>query len=186
MRAIRFPSRWLALALLLGLVAAPLAGLGLGWAALERAEGAEAALADTAARVERVAASRGDLVAQRDALKAGLGQGARFLGGANAAISGADLQRLVGEVATRSQAQIDNALVLPAREEGAYLRIGLRVTLSTRIGPLQHILYQLESGQPSLFIDSLQIRADDAQGPDPGLSVSFDVYGYRPGAGGPA
>jgi len=35
-----------------------------------------------------------DLAARRDALKAGLGQGERFLGGASAAISGAELQRL--------------------------------------------------------------------------------------------
>ncbi|MDR6290878.1 hypothetical protein E9232_003404 [Inquilinus ginsengisoli] len=186
MKPVTLPLRWLALALLVALIAAPLAGLGVALGALWRADARYAALSQDAARFAGVEASRPELAAQRDALKAGLGQGARFLGGTNAAISGADLQRLVGTIVARSDAQIDNTLVLPAREEGAYLRIGLRVTLSTRIGPLQHILYDLEAGQPSLFIDALQIRAEDRQAPDPALSVTFDIYGYRPGSGRPA
>ena len=184
MRAPRLPSRWLALALLAALVAAPLAGLGVGLTALWRSDAEAAMLADSADRLEAVAAVRPELATQRDALKAGLGQGKRFLGGANAAISGAELQRLVGTLVARSAAQVDNTLVLPVRGEGAYLRIGLRVTLSTRIGPLQRILYDLEAGQPSLFVEALQIRAEDRQAPDPALSVTFDVYGYRPGSGG--
>jgi general secretion pathway protein M len=177
---VRFPTRWLALALLIALVAIPLAGLGVALSALWRADAEVAVLGDTASRFEAVAATRPDLATRRDALKAGLGQGARFLGGAGAAISGAELQRLVGDIAARSEAQIDNALVLPARTEGAYQRIGLRVSLSTRIGPLQRILHALEAGQPSLFVDALQVRAEDLAA-DPVLSVTFDVYGYRPG-----
>lgn len=184
MASLRFPARWLALALLVALVAIPLAGLGIALSGLWRADAEAATLADTAARFETIAATRPDLAARRDALKAGLGQGERFLGGAGAAISGAELQRLVGDVAARSEAQIDNVLVLPARAEGAYQRIGLRVTLSTRIGPLQRILHALEAGQPSLFVDALQIRTEDRETADPVLSVTFDVYGYRPGAGG--
>jgi general secretion pathway protein M len=178
---VRFPTRWLALALLIALVAIPLAGLGVALSALWRADAEVAVLGDTASRFEAVAATRPDLATRRDALKAGLGQGARFLGGAGAAISGAELQRLVADIAARSEAQIDNALVLPARAEGAYQRIGLRVALSTRIGPLQRILHALEAGQPSLFVDALQIRAEDREAADPVLSVTFDVYGYRPG-----
>jgi hypothetical protein len=140
---VRFPTRWLALALLIALVAIPLAGLGVALSGLWRADAEAAALADTASRFEVVAASQPDLAA-------------------------------------RSEAQIDNALVLPARAEGAYQRIGLRVALSTRIGPLQRILHALEAGQPSLFVDALQIRAEDLAA-DPVLSVTFDVYGYRPG-----
>jgi len=177
----RFPTRWLALALLIALVATPLAGLGVMLSGLWKADAEVAALADTASRFEAIAFTRPDLAARRDALKAGLGQGERFLAGAGAAISGAGLQRLVGDVAARSEAQIDNALVLPARPEGAYQRIGLRVALSTRIGPLQRILHALEAGQPSLFVDALQIRTEDREVADPVLSVSFDVYGYRPG-----
>jgi general secretion pathway protein M len=177
---VRFPTRWLALALLIALVAIPLAGLGVALSALWRADAEVAVLGDTASRFEAVAATRPDLATRRDALKAGLGQGARFLGGAGAAISGAELQRLVADIAARSEAQIDNALVLPAWAEGAYQRIGLRVALSTRIGPLQRILHALEAGQPSLFVDALQVRAEDLAA-DPVLSVTFDVYGYRPG-----
>lgn len=186
MRGIGTPSRWLALVLLAALIAAPLAGLGAAIGALWRADADYAALTDNAARFETVAALRLELAAQRDGLKSGLGQGERFLSGVNAAISGADLQRLVGETVARAQAQIDNTLVLPARDEGAYQRIDLRVTLSTRIGPLQRILYDLEAGTPSLFIDALQLRAEDRQTPDPVLSVTFDVYGYRPRSGGAA
>ncbi|MGK9171314.1 type II secretion system protein M [Inquilinus limosus] len=181
MASLRLPARWLALALLVALVAIPLAGLGIALSGLWRADVEAAALADTASRFETVAATRPDLAARRDALKAGLGQGERFLGGAGAAISGAELQRLVGDIAARSEAQIDNVLVLPARAEGAYQRIGLRVSLSTRIGPLQRILHALEAGQPSLFVDALQIRAEDREAADPVLSVTFDVTGYRPG-----
>ncbi len=48
----RFPTRWLALALLLALVAIPLAGLGVALSGLWRADAEAAALADTAARFE--------------------------------------------------------------------------------------------------------------------------------------
>lgn len=185
MASLRLPARWLALALLIALVAIPLAGLGAMLSGLWRADAEAAALADTASRLEAVAATRPDLIARRDALQAGLGRGEHFLGGAGAAISGAELQRLAGDIAARSEAQIDNMLVLPARAEGAYQRIGLRVALSTRIGPLQRILHALEAGQPSLFVDALQIRTEDREAADPVLSVTFDVYGYRPGAGGP-
>lgn len=184
MASLRLPTRWLALALLIALVAAPLAGLGIMLSGLWRADAEAAGLADTASRFEAIAATRPDLSARRDAIKAGLGRGEHFLGGAGAAISGAELQRLVGDVAAGSEAQIDNMLVLPARAEGAYQRIGLRVSLSTRIGPLQRILYALEAGQPSLFVDALQVRAEDREAADPALSVTLDIYGYRPGAGG--
>ncbi len=184
MASLRLPARWLALALLIALLAIPLAGLGVALSGLWRADDEAAALADTASRFEAVAATRPDLVARRDALRAGLGRGEHFLGGTSAAISGAELQRLVGEVAAGSEAQIDNMLVLPARPEGAYQRIGLRVSLSTRIGPLQRILYSLEAGQPSLFVDALQVRAEDREAADTVLSVTLDIYGYRPGAEG--
>ncbi|MFE0759005.1 type II secretion system protein GspM [Inquilinus sp. NPDC058860] len=178
--------RWIALAILGIVVALPLAGLAVEARMLLRAGEERDEIAARVADLERVAARQPGLLQRRDALRASLGQGDRFLAGANAAIGGANLQRLVGTIIDGAGAQMEDAAVLPAREEGAYLRVGLRVTLSTRIDPLQRVLYAVESGLPDLFIDDLEIRTAEPGAADPVLSITFQVYGYMPGAGKPA
>lgn len=183
---LRIGPRWIALAILGAVIAVPLAGLAVEARMLQRADEDHDEIAAQIADLGRVGARKPGLLQHRDALRASLGQGDRFLAGANAAIGGANLQRLVGTIIDGAGAQMEDAAVLPAREEGAYLRVGLRVTLSTRIDPLQRVLYAVESGLPDLFIDDLEVRTAEPGAADPVLSITFGVYGYMPRSGTPA
>ena len=81
--------------------------------------------------------------------------------------------------------------ILPAKAiegDAGIRRAALRVQFAVTIAGLQETLYELESGQPYLFVDQLTVRqqrmrrrsAEAEQ--EPVLDVSFEVFGYVRGA----
>lgn len=71
-----------------------------------------------------------------------------------------------------------NSKVVPVR------RATLRIQLGIDIKGLQKVLYQLETGQPYLFVDQLTVqqqrirRGSKEPEQEPMLDVSFEVFGY--------
>ena len=75
---------------------------------------------------------------------------------------------------------------LPSLAEEELTRIGLRVVMTGSLGPMIRVLHELESGEPYLFVDNLQIKSTKRrrrrkqEQPVDRLSIRFDVYGYLP------
>jgi hypothetical protein len=75
---------------------------------------------------------------------------------------------------------------LPSLQEDNLTRIGLRVVMTGPLSPTLLVLHELESSEPYLFVDNLQIksttrrrkRAEEQQVDV--LSIRFDIYGYLP------
>lgn len=194
----RVRDRWLALALLLGVLAA---------LALLLQPLLFAPLAQTQARIEQVqqrdARLRGllaqqETIAKRQAALATQDANVEFLDEPSAELATAALvQKLEQVVAAASPGSRGCALVNrtpleDAAEGGRYRRVTVQVRLRCGNGETLAVLHALESGRPTLFIDALGITAQRyfaVPGSDSpqqgGLDVSFNLYGYlHPAAGG--
>lgn len=103
------------------------------------------------------------------------------------------LERVVLEASPgNASCQISNRSPLTAASQDRFRKIVVQVRLRCGMAELASVLYQLESANPRLFVDNLNILAQaNYFAPDPGrsalggLDVTFDLYGYlRPSAGG--
>ena len=187
--------RWLALALLLALLAGTvlLARLLLG-----------APLAQVQARIEQLQARdarlRGLLAQQPQVMRRLAAQGnSDFLLEPSAELASAALiQRLQQVVADASPGGRGCALVnrTPLGDEaqdGRYRRVTVQVRLRCGNAETLAVLHALESSHPILFVDALGITAQryfavpgSASPQQGGLDVSFNLYGYLdPANGGP-
>ena len=101
------------------------------------------------------------------------------------------LQGANDTLADTAHAELRSTQVLPAQDEGALRRIGVRGQFATNIAGALQIFHGLESQYPLLFIDNLDIRArqgnireirgrantDDSDA----LDLQFDIFGYTQG-----
>lgn len=106
-----------------------------------------------------------------------------FLTGGNDTLIGAELQNRVKTIVEAAQGQLRSTQVLPARDDGGYRQIPVRVDMTGGMPAVQAILYQIEATSPMLFLDNVDFRAHpadrrDGSDDDPPLDVSFEVYGY--------
>lgn len=71
---------------------------------------------------------------------------------------------------------------LPAIAEEGHRRMGLRLAFATDIKALRRILYDIEYGRPVMILDSVYIRARSARaiGVDNPLEVRLDVFAFKP------
>ncbi|MGH6926259.1 MAG: type II secretion system protein GspM [Propylenella sp.] len=110
------------------------------------------------------------------------GVGSPYLPGETAAIAGAVLQRIVADTIMQAGGRLAESEITPA-EEGGSSRVDLRVSFDTDINGLQRILFDLETGAPILFLNSLNVQMVNALGEadpnQPGLRVVVLVGGYR-------
>jgi general secretion pathway protein M len=186
-------SRTLAVLLLLavGLAAYQLLVLPVAAAYREAAEAIERSQG-LLQRYRTLAAQRDELarlVAQQEEMAA---LSEAYLGGQSDALAAAALQDQVRRAIERAGGELRSTQILPARaadNAAGVRRASLRLQLGVDIEGLETLLYQLEAGEPYLFIDQITIRegrvrrgrADVA--PDPTLDVSLEIYGYwRSGA----
>lgn len=185
-------SRTLAVAILLGLIAALWFGVAAPvtermLAYRETIEQAEEQLP----RLRRLAASAPMLQAQLAQLKRDPRARTRLLAGTNESLAGADLQRRVNQIALQNGAVIRSTQPLPAQDEQGFRRIAIRIAMEGDTAALQKIFYTLESSSTLLFIDGVQIRSRSAGrllrstnvnvARDDTLAVRFDLSGYMGG-----
>jgi general secretion pathway protein M len=125
-----------------------------------------AAVTDLIAQQERLlqAAARRPAHAARNLLLAGETSG----------LAGAELQRLVSELARQSRMSLRSANVTPPKREADLTTVGVDVTLNGTTEGLRSFLHSIETGVPILFIEALSIRSVPSYQPVQ-QAVSLDV-----------
>ena len=170
----------LALALLGGfrLVVAPLMAAFQDNAA--RIEQAETLLQRYLALAEQRQAMSDRLAAQEELAASAAG----YLEGPSDALAAAQLQDRVKSVIQGAGGELRSTQILPAVAidgDAGIRRTALRVQFAAAIGGLAETLYELESGQPYVFIEQLTVREQrrrDEPGTDGSLDTSLQLSGY--------
>jgi Tfp pilus assembly protein PilO len=107
------------------------------------------------------------------------------LDGATDAIASASLESRIDALARSVGVTIGSTESLPAEPRGPYRRIGLRLVLTGTYDTLVKLLAALETAQPPLVVDNLQLHG---LLPQPGMrraatmDAGLDVYGFRAAA----
>jgi general secretion pathway protein M len=95
---------------------------------------------------------------------------------------------MIKKMVTDAGGELISTQVIPERKEQQFTRIAVKVRMTGSTVALRDVLYALETGNPILFIENLNLRpirigqmrrpgAKAASVPD-NLSVDFDVVGY--------
>jgi general secretion pathway protein M len=120
------------------------------------------------------AAARRPAHATRDMLVAGETSG----------LAGAELQRVLTELARRSGLSLRSTHVAPPKREADLAAIGVEVSLQGQTEGLRTFIHAIETGTPVLFIETLSIKSVPSYQPVPqpaSLDVTLRVRGYGAG-----
>jgi general secretion pathway protein M len=159
--------------------------LALGLAALV----AIAPFARMAAVSEEIAASA-DLVAQQERLmRAAAGRPTQvtrkvFLAGETSGIAGAELQRVISQLARDKGMSLRSAHVTPPKREADLTVVGVDAVLNGRMEALRSLFHAIETGTPILFVETLSIRTVAASQPGQqpaSLDITLRIRGYGVG-----
>ena len=74
------------------------------------------------------------------------------------AVAAAELQRIVKAITANNATQILTTQILPAAEEGEFVRVTLRVRVRGMLEGIVQSVYDIEANQTFLFLDNLSIR----------------------------
>jgi general secretion pathway protein M len=124
-------------------------------------------------RLLRAAATR-PAHAARDVLVAGETSG----------LAGAELQRVVTELARRSGLSLRSTHVAVPKREADLAAIGVEVSLQGQMEGLRAFIHAIETGAPVLFVEMLSIKSVPSYQPVPqpaSLDVTLRVRGYGAG-----
>jgi len=141
---------------------------------------------DMIARLSRSAANPGYYDAQIDALVARINESGLYIRADTEPLAAAAVQEHLKRAVGLHGGELRSVQSLPSLAEEDLTRVGLRVVMTGPLGPMIHVLYELESGEPYLFADNLQIKSATRrrrrtdQPAVETLSIRFDVYGYLP------
>jgi general secretion pathway protein M len=102
------------------------------------------------------------------------------------ALAAVELQDRVRESINKNGGTVRSLQPLPAEKESEFQRVTLRIQMTTTIGSLFYIVYELETTQPFLFLSNVDIKSRqsrvgaDEQAEEPTLTVTLELSGYRP------
>ncbi|MDH3659748.1 MAG: type II secretion system protein GspM [Alphaproteobacteria bacterium] len=139
------------------------------------------------ARYQSLADRRVGLEAEIARLDAAESPDAGYLEGASDALAAAELQDLVETMVETAGGQVVSVQTLPSsstEQEEAPFRTGLQVRFAAAVDQLANALYALETGEPFLFVDRLDVSKSgggkrEAEPGAPTVDVRLDVFGYR-------
>jgi general secretion pathway protein M len=135
-------------------------------------------------RYHRIARALPSLEAQLAALKQRQGAKDGFFAGNTDTLIAAQLQGRVRSAVESAHGELKSTQVLPTQDDGKLRRVAVRGQVTSSLGSIQHILYELEAASPFLFIDNLNMRVRavdrrlESSDQEPILDIRFDVYGY--------
>lgn len=181
-----FGRRLAALSLLMGILAliyflavAPLVS------EYRRNEEAIADAQDLLVRFQRLAAAQTGLQGQVDELRQRESSQGYYLTQGTDALAAAELQDRLKAVVQEDGGTLRSMQILPTEEQDNFRRIAIRLQLTTTTEALSNVVYSLETMNPLLFIDNVDVQSrlsrptKDGTVVDPILVVSLDLYGYR-------
>jgi len=147
------------------------------------AERAEAARALTA-QYRAVAAER-PLLEQQSRMYSDTASAPRFyLTAATDGAAGATVQQMVKAAVEKAGGKIQSTELQPVSQEEGFRRIGVRMQFIATVEQLRLALHALETGEPFLFVDTLDVRVrqnprgNDAAASDRALDVRIALYGF--------
>jgi general secretion pathway protein M len=140
----------------------------------------DAALEDLGGKLDRyrrIAASRGAATQQLEAMRA-LEPRKGFLRSGAPALSAAEATEAVRTIIEANGGKLITIQApVIAKEEGRYRQLTVNVSLSGTIFALRKILNAIETNQPALFVENLQVRSQVPVNYKPGPGVAEpDVY----------
>jgi general secretion pathway protein M len=142
-------------------------------------------------RYRSLAGQRPELSARLADLERQAAKVGGYLKGPSDALAAAELQDYARAVIEGAGGSLRSTQILPVSAADSKVpvrRATLRIQLGIDIKGLQKVLYQLETGQPYLFVDQLTVRQlrmrrrSKEPEQEPVLDVSFEVFGYVRGA----
>lgn len=176
--------RMIALVMLLGVIFAVV------WAVLEanrrlhaHYDNAISERLDQMARYNRIAASRGDYeraiqaIKKRDAAK-------YYLKSSAPALAAADIQQVVQTLAEADGLNLESMQIAPHKDQDGRRKVTVNLRMRGKLAGVRHLLYALETTQPYLFVDNLNLQATVRNNyvpvPDqaPDVLLQFDLSGY--------
>ena len=185
-----FSAPWVSRATAFGILAAVLLGvyamlIGPLVAAYGAVNGAIAQSSELLERYQRVIAQHSALEVMLERVNKEHTQSGFYVPGDTDALAAARLQEIVNSRVESNGAQVRSVQILPAREDGDFRRVGVRIQMTARIGAIARILYAFEAGDTYLFVDNLDISnrrsrrsARAGQDLEPELLVRLDLTGY--------
>lgn len=132
----------------------------------------------------QIAAQRARLETELEELRRAQSSTGRFLEGGGIELVAAEAQNKVKNLIDANGATLQSTQILPAQEKDNFRKLTIRVTMSADTEALQRIFHALETANPYLFLDNIDIRArrrrarrgrSVSQGE---LQIRFDLYGY--------
>jgi len=177
-------SRRAAIALLFGAAIAILAVIVVPFYMLNRYY--DNALADYSGKLDRfrrIAGSRTAATQQLDAIRA-IEPRKGFLRSGAPALSAAEAQEALRTIIEANGGRLITMQAPVSKEEGRYRQLTVNVQLTGTIFALRKILHAVETNQPALFVDNLQVRSQvpanfrPNPGAEPDVYLQMDVTGY--------
>jgi general secretion pathway protein M len=109
-----------------------------------------------------------------------------LIAGETSGLAGAELQRIVSELARQNALALRSTQVAPAKREADLTVLAVEASLRGGMEGLRGFLYALETGAPMLFVDALSIKAAAEKEPGPAavLDIGVKVRGYGAGKDG--
>jgi general secretion pathway protein M len=143
----------------------------------------------TASVSEEIAIANDQVVQQERLLRAAARRPAHaardmLVTGETSGLAGAELQRVVTELARRSGLSLRSTHVAPTKREADLAAIGVEVSLQGQMEGLRAFIHAIETGTPILFIETLSIKSVPSYQPVPQpvpLDVTLRVRGYGAG-----
>jgi hypothetical protein len=108
-----------------------------------------------------------------------------LIGGASAELAAANMQSLVKTLFESDAAQIRSAQNLPPTTADGFQRIEVQYDVAVPMTRLKDVIYRLESSNPYLFLDGVDLRAPEAWQSTgiamdpPNVETRWTVHAYR-------
>jgi general secretion pathway protein M len=175
----------LAVALLVGLLALAYFGVVQPVIASRIDQRAEIAqLESTLVRYRRIAERRISREAELVELKRRATEADGLLRGANETLMAAAIQNRIKALVDAAHGELKSMQIMPPQADGPLRRITVRGQIAMTVEAAQRVFYDLEGGEPVLFLDNVGIRSREEarrrreRTDNDLLEVHLDVYGY--------
>lgn len=136
------------------------------------------------ARHLRIAAARDELESQLQELRRAHAASGRFLDGGSIELVAAEVQNKVKTLIDAHGASLKSMQALAPEEVGGFRKVTVRVNLTGDTQALQKIFYAVETANPYLFLDNVDVRSRrplarrGQAASESDLQIRFDVSGY--------